>query len=268
MDLERISRALLYAAAHYQDQPSLEALAAHAHLSPAHFQRAFQRHVGLSPKAFIQHLSARQAAASLRRGRGVLQSSLDAGLSGPGRLHDLTIKVEGVSPGELARGGQGLTLKLARIATPFGRLFAALAPRGLAYAAFEGTDELPERVQLKQRWPKASLRWDRAAVERALRPFWKGQGEAQVWVPGSPFQLQVWRALVRVPAGQRLSYTRLGKAAGLKGARAIGSAVAKNPVALLIPCHRVIQASGAVGDYHWGSERKRALLAWEEGRAL
>ncbi len=263
MSYDRISRALLYAAAHYQDQPSLEALAAQAALSPAHFQRLFQRLVGVSPKAFVQHLIARQAAASLRQGRSVLQSSLDAGLSGPGRLHDLTIKVEGVSPGELASGGQGLTLKTATLPTPFGRLFAALAPRGLVFAAFEGTDEVPAKAQLRQRWPQAQLRQDPAAVARALKPFWKGQGTAQVWAPGTKFQLQVWRALVRVPQGRKLSYSKLAQSAGLKGVRAVASAVAANPVALLIPCHRVIQASGAVGEYHWGSERKRALLAWE-----
>lgn len=260
---DRISRALLWAAEHYQDQPSLEALAAQAGLSPGHFQRHFQRLVGISPKAFIQHLSARQAAGALRQGRSVLQASLDAGLSGPSRLHDLSIKVEGASPGEIASGGQGLTLRTASLPTPFGRLFAALAPRGLTFAAFEGTEE-PASAQLKRRWPKARLQSDPRAVERALKPFWRGRGRAQVWVPGSAFQLQVWRALVRVEAGQKLSYSKLAEAAGLKGARAVGSAVAKNPVALLIPCHRVIQASGAIGDYHWGRERKRALLAWEQ----
>lgn len=268
MSYERISRALLWAAAHYQEQPSLEALAAQAAMSPTHFQRVFQRLVGVSPKAYIQHLSARQAAASLRHGRGVLQSSLDAGLSGPGRLHDLIIKVEGVSPGELALGGHGLTLKTATLPTPFGRLFAALAPRGLVYAGFEGTDEVPNKIQLKQRWPKARLTPDPAAVSKALKPFWKGQGEARVWSPGTSFQLQVWRALVRVPQGQKLSYSSLTQRAGLKGVRAVASAVAANPVALLIPCHRVIQASGAVGDYHWGSERKRALLAYEAAESI
>ena len=263
MSYDRIAQALLWASSHYQEQPSLEALAAQAKLSPAHFQRTFQRLVGVSPKAFIQHLSARQAAASLRQGRSVLQSSLDSGLSGPGRLHDLMIKVEGVSPGELALGGQGLSLKVATVPTPFGRLFAALAPRGLVYAAFEGTDEAPDKVQLKRRWPKAKLVQDPRGVERALRPFWKGRGQAQVWVPGTAFQLQVWRALVRVGAGKRLSYSGLAEKAGSTGVRAVASAVAANPVALLIPCHRVIQASGAVGEYHWGSERKRALLAWE-----
>lgn len=263
---DRISRALLWGATHFQEQPSLEALAAQAGLSPAHFQRQFQRLVGVSPKAFIQHLSARQATASLRQGRSVLAASLDAGLSGPGRLHDLSIKVEGASPGEIASGGAGLTLRHATLATPFGRLFAALAPRGLCFAAFEGSDAVGPLAQLKLRWPKAKLQSDPAAVERALKPFWRGQGQAQVWVAGSAFQLQVWRALVQVKAGQKLSYSGLANYSGLQGARAIGSAVAKNPVALLIPCHRVIQASGAVGEYHWGRERKRALLAWESAQ--
>ena len=263
MSLERISEALLYAAAHYQEQPSLETLAAKAGLSLSHFQREFQRLVGVSPKAFVQHLSARQAAASLRQGQSVLTSSLESGLSGPGRLHDLMIKVEGASPGELAQGGEGLTLRWARFSTPFGQLVAALAPRGMAFAAFETKAEPDALAALKRLWPRARLREDTASVEKALRPFWTGQGEAQCWVPGSAFQLQVWRALVKVPAGERVSYSGLAQRARLKGPRAIGSAVAANPVALLIPCHRVIQASGAVGEYHWGSERKRALLAWE-----
>jgi AraC family transcriptional regulator of adaptative response/methylated-DNA-[protein]-cysteine methyltransferase len=266
MSLERISRALLHAAAHYQEQPSLESLAAQAGLSPAHFQRQFQRLVGVSPKAFVQHLTARQAAVSLRLGKNVLDTSLEAGLSGPGRLHDLIIKVEGVSPGELAQGGQGLSLRWARCATPFGPLLAALAPRGIAYAAFE-TPDANGMEALRKRWPKAKLKQDLPAVEKALKPFWSGHGQAQCWVPGTAFQLQVWRALVKVPAGQRLSYQALADKAKLKGSRAVGSAVAANPVALLIPFHRVIQASGAVGEYHWGSERKRALLAWEAAGA-
>jgi AraC family transcriptional regulator of adaptative response/methylated-DNA-[protein]-cysteine methyltransferase len=267
MNLDRIARALLHAAAHYQDQPRLEGLAAQAGLSPAHFQREFQRLVGVSPKAFVQHLTARQAAASLRRGSSVLEASLDAGLSGPGRLHDLIVKVEGVSPGELALGGQGLSLAWARTPTPFGRLLVAVAPRGIAYAAFDSEDGEDGLALLKARWPKARLKRDPATVERALQPFWAGRGQAQCWVPGTAFQLQVWRALVTVPAGRRLSYSALAGRARLKGPRAVGSAVAANPVALLIPCHRVIQASGAVGDYHWGSDRKRALLAWEEAKA-
>lgn len=264
MSIERISRALLYAAAHYDEQPDLEKLARKAGLSSSHFQRSFQRFVGISPKAFLQHLTARDAAYELRKGRSVLDAALSVGLSGPGRLHDLMVKVEGVSPGELAQGGQGLTLAVAELGTPWGRLFAALAPRGLAYAAF--TDAKDASTNLRRLWPRARLRQNLKAVARALDPFWSGQGEMNCWVSGTAFQMQVWRALVKVNAGHWVSYQALGREAGLSGARAVGSAVAANPVALAIPCHRVILSTGAVGNYHWGMQRKRALLAWERAR--
>jgi AraC family transcriptional regulator of adaptative response/methylated-DNA-[protein]-cysteine methyltransferase len=268
MDLAPIARSLLYAAEHYQEQPSLEALAKLAGLSPAHFQRAFQRAVGISPKRFVAQLSARQATAALRAGRSVLDASLDVGLSGPGRLHDLMVTLEGATPGELASGGEGLILKTGLVDSPCGPLYAAKATRGLAYAAFvDGAASLREaQTGLKRLWPKARLIEDAAAVQALLKPYWRRRGRVAVWVPGTPFQLQVWRALVRLPAGRTLSYQALGRAAGLRGARAIGSAVARNPVALLIPCHRVIQASGAVGQYHWGAGRKRALLALESAK--
>ncbi|HXB97329.1 MAG TPA: methylated-DNA--[protein]-cysteine S-methyltransferase [bacterium] len=270
MSYERISQALLHAAAHYREQPSLEALAARAGYSPAHFQRRFQALVGLSPKSFVQHLSARRAAADLRSGKAVLDSALDAGLSGPGRLHDLMVQVEGATPGQVAGRGQGLVLRVAALPTPWGRLFAAQAPRGLAFAAFaDGAGGLARaRRELRRLWPKAALHEDPSALRASLGRFQLGRGSAKLWVPGTPFQLQVWRALVRVPSGACLSYQGLAQAAGVAGARAVGSAVAANPVALLIPCHRVLRASGAVGDYHWGTERKAALLACEAGRAV
>ncbi|HXC62828.1 MAG TPA: methylated-DNA--[protein]-cysteine S-methyltransferase, partial [bacterium] len=245
------------------------ALAARAGYSPAHFQRRFQALVGLSPKSFVQHLSARRAAAELRSGKPVLDSALDAGLSGPGRLHDLMVQVEGATPGQVAGRGQGLVLKVAALPTPWGRLFAAQAPRGLAFAAFaDGAAGLAKaRRELRELWPKAALREDPMALGRSLGRFLRGREPASVWVPGTPFQLQVWRALVRVPSGACLSYQGLARAAGVAGPRAVGSAVAANPVALLIPCHRVIRASGAVGGYHWGPERKAALLACEAARA-
>jgi len=263
MPFERISRTVLYAAAHYRDQPSLDRLAAVAGMSPAHFQRSFQRLVGVSPKSFVQHLTERAAAADLRAGKSVLGSALDAGLSGPGRLHDLIVQVEGATPGMVAAQGAGLVLVTGLLPTAFGPLFAAVAPRGLAYAAFAPQGVTRAAADLRRLWPHARLRPDRQAVARALDPFWSGQGRIRCWVPGTPFQIQVWRALARIGTGQVVSYRGLGRYAGTTGARAIGSAVAANPVALAIPCHRVIQASGAVGEYHWGADRKRALLAWE-----
>jgi AraC family transcriptional regulator of adaptative response/methylated-DNA-[protein]-cysteine methyltransferase len=269
MNLDAISRAILYASTHYQDQPPLERLAAQAGLSPGRFQRAFQSAVGISPKSFVAHLTALDASQALRAGKSVLDASLGSGLSGPGRLHDLMIKVEGATPGEIASQGQGLTLFCATLPTPCGPLFAALAPHGLAFAAFAGDGRALRQAQagLKRLWPKARIKENPPAVARAMRAYWKGSGKLQCWVPGTPFQLQVWRALVTLPAGAKISYQGLAAKARLKGARAVGGAVAANPVALLIPCHRVIQSSGAVGGYHWGAERKRALLALEGAEA-
>jgi len=263
--MERISRALLYVAAHYEEQPSLERMASEAELSPAHFQRRFQSLVGISPKAFVQHLTALDAAEALRRGSSVLDAALAVGLSGPGRLHDLTVKVDGVTPGDMARGGLGLTLAVAHLATPMGPMFAALAPRGLAFAVFTEDPSVP--AELRRLWPRARIRRDPAAVARALHPFWRGKGQIRCWVQGTAFQLQIWRALVGVRPGQRISYQGLAAEAGLIGARAVGGAVAANPVALAIPCHRVILSTGAAGNYHWGPDRKRCLLAWERARA-
>lgn len=263
MIFDRIARSVMHAAVHYQDQPSLDRLATVAGMSPAHFQRTFQKLVGVSPKSFIQHLTERAAAARLRSGVSVLGSALDAGLSGPGRLHDLVVQVEGATPGMIAGGGAGLELTVGLLPTAFGPLFAALAPRGLAFAAFALRGVSQATAELRRLWPHARIRSDRTAVARILDPFWRGRGRIQCWVPGTPFQLQVWRALVRVHAGDVVSYGGLARRTGIAGARAVGSAVAANPVALAIPCHRVIQASGAAGEYHWGADRKRALLAWE-----
>jgi AraC family transcriptional regulator of adaptative response/methylated-DNA-[protein]-cysteine methyltransferase len=263
MSLETISRAILYAASHYQEQPSLEKLAQIAGLSPAHFQRTFQKSVGISPKRFIQHLTADAASQFLRSGRSVLDAALDSGLSGPGRLHDLMVSVEGATPGELASKGFGLEIKTALIPSVCGTLFAAKASRGLAYVAFvDNRAALAEaKAGLRRHWPKAHFKEDKASVEKSLEG--NREGEIQCWVAGTAFQLQVWRALVRLPAGKTISYQGLAERSRLKGARAIGQAVASNPVALFIPCHRVIQASGALGGYHWGEGRKRALLALE-----
>jgi AraC family transcriptional regulator of adaptative response/methylated-DNA-[protein]-cysteine methyltransferase len=268
MLLQRLSQAVLYAAGHYQEQPTLKSMAQVAGLSPAHFQRSFQRSVGISPKSFVQHLTAESASASLRKGRSVLDSALDSGLSGPGRLHDLIIQVEGATPGEVASQGEGMELQTAILPTACGSLFAAKATRGLAFAAFTDSPSTLRRAkaELSRLWPKARFKENAASVQRAMQ--FNGKDPLRCWVAGTPFQLQVWRALVRLPAGRSISYRGLASLAHLKGPRAIGGAVAANPIAILIPCHRVIQSSGALGNYHWGQDRKRALLALEGAGSL
>ena len=264
MSFDRISKALLYAAAHYQEQPSLEDLASQAGLSPAHFQRSFQRLVGLSPKSFVQHLTAKQAAASLRSGSSVLAASLDSGLSGPGRLHDLIVQVEGASPGEVASGGKGLLLQSGLVPTPWGSLFAAKAPRGLAFAAFiENPSAARAKAELRRLWPKAKISPQIKALKKGPGAALARQGQAGLLVAGQPFPAPGLARPAARPLREPHQLPGPGPGRRPQRSQGRGSAVAANPLALLIPCHRVVRASGALGEYHWGSARKRGLLARE-----
>jgi AraC family transcriptional regulator of adaptative response/methylated-DNA-[protein]-cysteine methyltransferase len=269
-EYQRIARLIHYLSEHHDRQPDLATLAEYAGLSPYHLQRLFSRWAGVSPKHFLQCLTLNHARRRLDQGASVMDAALASGLSGPGRLHDLCLSLEAATPGELKRGGEGWCIKAGFAATPFGTCLVGMSPRGLCHLAFvEEADRDAAASAIGEHWPRARIDWDDAAAQAtAAEVFAPGADSPRTglraFVRGSRFQVQVWRALLQVPAGSLTSYGRLASRLGKPGAaRAVGSAVARNPLAYLIPCHRVIRESGALGEYRWGIARKRALLAWE-----
>jgi AraC family transcriptional regulator of adaptative response/methylated-DNA-[protein]-cysteine methyltransferase len=277
-DYERIAGVIRYLDEHRLEQPDLATLAAYAGLSPSRFHRLFSAWAAITPKDFLQCLTVAHAKDRLRRGEGVLDAALAAGLSGPGRLHDLCVGLEAASPGELKSGGAGWTITAGFAASPFGRFLSGEGPRGICHLAFVETgDDDAALAELRAAWPQARLRRDDAAARRLAERIFDRSARAgtragteplRAFVRGTPFQVRVWRALLQIPAGTRVSYGALAAAlAGPGAARAVGSAVGRNPLAYLIPCHRVIRGTGVSGDYRWGTARKQAMLAWEEAGA-
>ncbi|WP_245895268.1 methylated-DNA--[protein]-cysteine S-methyltransferase [Pontivivens insulae] len=250
-----------------EDPASLDELAELAGLSPSHFQRVFSQWVGVSPKRYEQYLRLDHARTLLANRHTVLDATYAAGLSGPGRLHDLFVRWEAMAPGEYATGGEGLSLNYGWFDTPFGDALAVASGRGLCGLAF--TSEIgrePALTEMTKRWPNATLREDASAprphVEAAFT-----SGKAELHVIGAPFQIKVWEALLRIPSGHVSTYGDIAGAIGSpKAVRAVGTAVGRNPIGVLIPCHRAIRKSGELGGYHWGTPVKRAVLAWESAR--
>jgi AraC family transcriptional regulator of adaptative response/methylated-DNA-[protein]-cysteine methyltransferase len=247
--------------------PSLERLAAEMRMSPAHFQRVFSLWAGISPKRLAQYLALGHAKAMLAGSTPTLAAAEAAGLSGSGRLHDLFVRWEAMTPGQWARGAADLPLSYAWCDTPFGEALAVASPRGLAGLAFSA--ELGREAafaDMAARWPGASLREDARTVAPVLEAAMGGR--ARLHVVGAPFQIKVWEALMRVPSGQVTTYGALAAAVGNpRAVRAVGTAVGRNPVSFLIPCHRALRKTGALGGYHWGLPVKRAMLAWEAAQA-
>ena len=270
-DYDRVARVIGYLDEHHFEQPDLAALAECAGLSPFHFHRLFTNWAGITPKDFLQCLTIAHAKQLLGRGDSVLDAALDAGLSGPGRLHDLCVSLEAASPGEMKSGGEGWTISAGFADSPFGKCLIGESPRGICHLSFiEPGEEAGAFAGLEADWPGARFeRDDRAALRTSRqifnRPFDVSRRRGlRAFVRGTPFQIRVWRALLRVPPRSVISYGRLAASIGQpSAARAVGTAVGQNPLAYLIPCHRVIRETGAVGDYRWGTVRKRALLAWE-----
>jgi AraC family transcriptional regulator of adaptative response/methylated-DNA-[protein]-cysteine methyltransferase len=270
-DYTRIARIIEYLDESYTEQPDLKALAVQAGLSPFHFQRLFSSWAGITPKDFVQCLTLNHARELLRRGESILDTALDAGLSGPGRLHDLCVSLESASPGEIKSGGAGFHIRFGFAETPFGDWLAAENNRGVCYLAFVENPSSPSAMtDLHERWPGAEFTRDdsvaanlAAAVFRQTNPL-NASRPLRAFVRGSPFQVRVWRALLQIPPGCVVSYGHLAALTGHpRAARAVGTAVGQNPLAYLIPCHRVIRETGVVRGYRWGTTRKRALLAWE-----
>jgi AraC family transcriptional regulator of adaptative response/methylated-DNA-[protein]-cysteine methyltransferase len=266
-DYDRIARALRYLETHAKDRPSLERVAREVGLSPAHFQRLFTRFAGVSPKKFLQYLSLSEARKRLAAGESALQAAFHAGLSGSGRLHDLFVSIEGMTPGEYKAGGRGLSLEYQFAATPFGRVLVASSARGVVAVLFADHKERA-LTDLKRRFPQASYKRKATLLQEEALACLRGQGKkARLHLKGTPFQLKVWEALLSIPPGALAPYSAVAQALRRpKALRAVGAAVGQNPIAVLIPCHRVIQKSGAFGGYHWESARKQALIGWEAAR--
>lgn len=275
-DYERIEKVIRYLESHYLEQPDLGTLAKAAQLSEFHFHRLFSRWAGITPKAFLKFLTAKHAKALLRRSQGVLEASLDSGLSGPGRLHDLLVSVDGMTPGEFKNYGQGMEIRYGFHPTPFGTCIIATTARGVCHLSFLGPDSPTHRAsmlnELRSAWPNADIRHHSRSTRQIVSKIFNRRRRSQMeklslFLIGTPFRMKVWEALLKIPPGHVVSYQDVARSIeNPHASRAIGTALSKNPVALLIPCHRVIRRTGIVGDYRWGHLRKKAILAWESGR--
>ena len=275
-DYTLVSRAIEAITHDWRDQPSLDDLAARLDETPTHLHRVFSRWAGLTPKQFLQAVTLDHAKRLLRpeagEGAPLLDAAFDLGLSGPGRLHDLFVTHEAMSPGEWKRGGEGLAIAYGFHPSPFGRALVMATPRGLCGLAFsdKGEDEAA-LADMTRRWPNATYTRDDAATapyaERAFRPdAWHPDRPLRVVLIGTDFQLRVWEGLLDVALGQATTYGDLARRIGKpKAARAVGAAVGANPISFVVPCHRAVGSTGALTGYHWGLTRKRAMLGWETG---
>jgi AraC family transcriptional regulator of adaptative response/methylated-DNA-[protein]-cysteine methyltransferase len=269
-DYARVERAIRFLGENAEHRPSLAEVARSAGLSPAHFQRLFTRWAGLSPKRFLQFLAKDHAVEQLRRSATVLDAAYEAGLSGPGRLHDLLVATEAATPGELASGGRGVTIAWGFHPTPFGDCLLGVTDRGICHLSFVDRGGRRDALaHLRRRWPRASLREDSALVSRTAERVFAGTdgGKLGLHLAGTNFQLKVWEALLSIPPGAATTYGDVARRIGRPtAARAVAGAVGANPVAWIIPCHRVLRSLGALGGYRWGIERKQAMLGWEAAR--
>jgi len=266
----RMERIIRWLDAHATLQPTLAELAAIAGVEESHFHHEFVRWTGVTPKDFVQCLSLADAKERLARGETVLDASTEVGLSGPGRLHDLCVSLEAATPGEIKSGGAGLTIPWGLAGSPFGPCLFGETARGICLLSFLEEESIP--ADLESAWPNANwVRDDQLAAGR-LDALFQPSSEPvplRAWVRGSAFQVRVWGALLEIPSGALSTYGRLAAAIGRPGAaRAVGTAVGSNPIAFLIPCHRVIRETGAISGYRWGVGRKRVLLAWEGSRDM
>ncbi len=268
-DYARIEQAIHYLEQNYLSQPELADVAASVGLSEYHFQRLFTRWVGISPKRFLQYLTKEHAKQVLRGSGDVLTAAYASGLSGPGRLHDLFVNTEAVTPGEYKRAGAGLEIRYGFHPTPFGECLLAQTTRGVCGLSFvePGGREFA-LSQLRARWRNAVLIQDqdagRAVIAQIFQPTGSRSAPLALYLNGTNFQIKVWEALLRIPTGSVSTYAGIAQAIGMPGsARAVGNAVGSNPLALIIPCHRVIRKDGSFGEYHYGSARKKAILGWE-----
>lgn len=271
-DYELVRRNLDYLREHWREQPSLDLLARQNGLSPAHLQRLFMRWAGLSPKAFVQALTIDHARRLLRESASVLDTSYEVGLSGPGRLHDLFVTLEGMTPGVYKARGRGLTIRYGFHDCPFGKVLLMMADQGICGLAFadEGQED-SSLADMRSRWPEAHYQEDRIStagpVVRIFSPGqWTQEQPLRITFIGTEFETKVWQTLLKVPMGRATTYSDIaGHIGSPKAARAVGAAVGRNPISFVVPCHRVLGKSGSLCGYHWGLTRKQAILGWEAG---
>jgi AraC family transcriptional regulator of adaptative response/methylated-DNA-[protein]-cysteine methyltransferase len=274
LDYQRVEKAIAFLTTHALEQPDLSQAARAAHLSEYHFQRVFTRWAGISPKRFLQFLTVEHAKQQLLGAKAVLDATLDAGLSSPGRLHDLFVSAEAVTPGEFKSRGAGIEVSYGFHPSRFGTCLLGITSRGVCWLSFVGNGRKRDGVlELKAHWSGAEVSERPEVTEPVAAQIFSGI-ERQTNRPlglllmGTNFQIKVWQALLKIPAGSVTTYQTVAEMIGAsQAARAIGSAVGQNAIAYLIPCHRVIRQSGLLGGYRWGEDRKRAMLGWEAARA-
>ena len=268
INFQRIKDAIEYIDTNYQSQPGLDEVARHVNLSPFHFQRLFTQWAGVSPKQFLQYISLEHAKKILKDTHATLfDTAYEIGLSGTGRLHDLFIKIEGMTPGEYKNGGENLSVNYSFFESPFGEIVVASTTKGICYMAFSDNKTVT-LDELKKQFPRADYH-NRVDViqQNAVSIFtkdWQKMDRVKLHIKGTDFQLKVWQTLLNIPIGSLLTYCDIAKLIdNPKANRAVGTAIANNPVAFLIPCHRVIKSTGAFGQYHWDSVRKKIIIGWE-----
>jgi len=263
-----IEEALQYIEQNVHAQPELENIAAHLKISPYHLQRTFKEWVGISPKRFLQFLTIENARKHLADSRSVLDASFESGLSGPGRIHDLFVSIDAVTPGEFKALGDGLKIEFGIHDSIFGKCILAITSRGLCFMGFYSSDSKEALIMdMTSRFPKANFIESSLATEPYFEAIFNREKQSQIsiFVKGTNFQIKVWEALLKIPQGMVCSYGDIASWIGKpKANRAVGTAVGSNPISFLIPCHRVIQNMGVFGNYHWGSARKKAMLLWED----
>ncbi|WP_421830045.1 methylated-DNA--[protein]-cysteine S-methyltransferase [Larkinella sp.] len=271
---QQIARSIEFLTENFRQQPSLAEVADRANLSDYHFQRLFSDWAGVSPKKFLQYLTLDFAKERLRRGLSLAEAADEAGLSGTGRLHDLFVVLEGVTPGQFKQAGDGLTIRYAVFESPFGPYLLGMIGDRICRLEFLEEAELTDAISIAHRfatdWPEATIIPDSATLRPLADTIFTDSARKplRVLVKASPFQLKVWEALLRIPEGQVVSYDQIAAAIGMPTAsRAVGTAIGSNPVGYLIPCHRVIRKTGLFGNYRWGATRKTALLGWEAAYA-
>ncbi len=263
----QIAKAIEYITANYKQQPSLDDVAAHLHMSPFHFQRLFQEWAGVTPKKFLQYITLEHAKSMLGAQKTALATTVNTGLSSTGRLHDLFVQIESMTPGEFKNRAEALTIFYSFAITQFGDVIVASTQKGVCHIAFiESKEDALE--ELKEKFSNATFIEKKDDFqESALKVFSGDPQEVKLHLRGTPFQLKVWEALLQIPAGDITTYGTLAQRLGTpRASRAVGTAIGDNPVAFIIPCHRVIRATGVLGGYRWGLGRKSAMLGWEMGQ--